>query len=99
MAPGRREVAVTVKVIGDLRRFAPADVLAIQGSGCTVADAVSELVRRNPLLQEQVFDREGRMHYATVLMLDGRAAAWPRDRETAIGDGGELVLTRFHSGG
>jgi hypothetical protein len=60
---------------------------------------VEELVRRNPRLGEQLFDREGRLHYATVLALDGCAAGWPQDRDTVIGDGAELMVTRFHSGG
>jgi hypothetical protein len=92
-------VTVAVRVLGDLRRFVQADTVALDGASYTLGDAVDELVRRNPRLGEQLFDREGRLHYATVLALDGRAASWPQDRERAIGDGGELVLTRFHSGG
>jgi hypothetical protein len=92
-------VAVTVKVVGDLRRFAPADTVEIEGGPCTVGVAVDELIRQNPRLRDQLFDGEGHLHYAMVLALNGRPASWPRDREAQIGDGGELLLTRFHSGG
>ena len=92
-------VAVTVKIVGDLNRFVQARSLELKGARYTLGSAVEELVRRNPRLGEQLFDREGRLHYATVLALDGRAAGWPQDRDTVIGDGVELMLTRFHSGG
>lgn len=92
-------MAVTVRVIGDLSRFVSAATVELDGAQYTLGGAVDELVRRNPRLREQLFDREGRLHYATVLALNGRPAGWPQDRETIIGDGGELMLTRFHSGG
>ena len=34
-----------------------------------------------------------------VLMISGRTAVWPQDKDRVIEDGGELLLTRFHSGG
>jgi hypothetical protein len=92
-------VAVTVRIVGDLSRFVQAHSLELKGARYTLGSAVEELVRRNPRLGEQLFDREGRLHYATVLALDGCAAGWPQDRDTVIGDGVELMLTRFHSGG
>jgi hypothetical protein len=92
-------VTVTVRIVGDLSRFVQAHGLELKGARYTLGSAVEELVRRNPRLGEQLFDREGRLHYATVLALDGRAAGWPQDRDTVIGDGVELMLTRFHSGG
>ena len=92
-------MAVTVRVLGDLRRFVQAGTVALDGASYTLGGAVDELVRRNPRLAEQLFDREGRLFHATVLAFDGRVAGWPQDRETIIADGGELVLTRFHSGG
>lgn len=92
-------MVVTVRVVGDLRRFVQADTVELDGAAYTLGGAVDELVRCNPRLGEQLFDRDGRLHYATVLALNGRPATWPRDRESVIGDGGELMLTRFHSGG
>ena len=92
-------MAVTVKIVGDLSRFVQAHSLELKGARYTLGSAVEELVRRNPRLGEQLFDGEGRLHYATVLALDGRAAGWPQDRDKVIGDGVELMLTRFHSGG
>lgn len=92
-------MAVTVRIVGDLSRFVQAHSLELKGARYTLGSAVEELVRRNPRLGEQLFDREGRLHYATVLALDGCAAGWPQDRDTVIGDGAELMVTRFHSGG
>ena len=92
-------MAVRVRIVGDLSRFVREDTLDLGGSQYTLGGAVDELVRRNPRLREQLFDREGRLHHAIVLALNGRPASWPQERESAIGDGGELMLTRFHSGG
>jgi hypothetical protein len=92
-------VSVTVKVIGDLSRFTSSDTTEMEGSGWTVGSAVDELVRRNPGLSASMFDTEGRLHYAIFLRCGGRPVVWPQDREQPIDDGGELLLTRFHSGG
>lgn len=92
-------VAVTVRVVGDLRRYVQADSLELDAAPCTLGGAVEELVGRNPRLEEQLFDQQGRLHHATVLAINGRPVGWPQDREIVIADGGELMLTRFHSGG
>jgi molybdopterin converting factor small subunit len=92
-------VAVTVRIVGDLSRFVQAPSLELQGARYTLGSAVEELVRRNPQLGEQLFDREGRLRHATVLALDGRVAGWPQDRDMVLEDGVEFMLTRFHSGG
>jgi hypothetical protein len=92
-------VPVTIRVVGDLRRFVDADEVELGGTACTLGTVLDELTGRNPRLQEQLFDREGRLHYAVVLSVNGRAASWPQHRELLIEDGGEMIVTRFHSGG
>jgi hypothetical protein len=92
-------VSVRIRVLGDLRRFTDAESTDFEGGGWTVGSAVEELIRRNPGLDSAMFDAQGRLQYAMVLRLCGRPATWPQDRDTAIEDGGELLVTRFHSGG
>jgi molybdopterin converting factor small subunit len=92
-------VSVRVRLVGDLRRFAESDAIEIEGGECSLAAAVDELVGRNPRLGKELFDEKGRLHYAVVLVASGRTATWPRDRDTLIADGEELLVTRFHAGG
>ena len=92
-------MAVTVRVVGDLTRFMSADRVRLDGSGWTLAAALEELMRLHPALRGQLFDDHMRIHYALVMMAGGRPVAWPKDRDTAVKDGDELLLTRFHSGG
>lgn len=95
-------MAITVKVVGDLRRFAEDEMVEFEvGSpgGCNLGTAVDELVRRNPRLANELFDEKGRLKYTSLLVLDGQTAAWPQDKDRPIEDGAEVVLTRFYSGG
>jgi hypothetical protein len=95
-------VPVTIKVVGDLRRFASTDNVELAaGSGATwtLGGAVDELLRQNPRLESELFDDAGRLRYTSLLILDGRSAAWPQEKDKPIGDGAELILTRFFSGG
>jgi hypothetical protein len=92
-------VAITVRVLGDLRRFIPEECTEMEGVGWSVGRALDELVRRDPRLQMAMFDAQGRMQHAIVMRVDGRPVTWPKDKDTLIEDGGQLLLTRFHSGG
>ena len=90
---------ISVRVLGDLRRFISAETTELEGDGWSVGRAVDEIIRRNPALRDAMFDFQGRMQHAIVLRTAGRPATWPADKETLIEDGGQLLLTRFHSGG
>lgn len=90
---------IRVRVLGDLLRFVPAETTEMEGSGWSVGTALSEFVARNPLLGEAIFDAQGRLHYAMLLRASGHSVAWPQDKDKSIEDGGELMMTRFHSGG
>jgi hypothetical protein len=92
-------MSIRVRVLGDLRRFIPAEITEIDGSGWSVGTALEELMRANPKLRDSILDAKGRMHYAIVLRVGGRPVNWPYDKDVPIEDGGELLLTRFHSGG
>ena len=95
-------MAITVKVIGDLRRFAVNDVVELEpgaSGGLDLGAAVGEFVRMNPELATELFDEQGRLHYTSLLILNGRSAAWPQDKDKSVEDGAEVVLTRFFSGG
>jgi hypothetical protein len=95
-------VAITVKVVGDLRRFAESDTVEFETGAhgeCDLATAVDELVRRNPRLAGELFDEQGRLRYTSLLILNGRSAAWPQDKDRPVEDGAQVVLTRFYSGG
>lgn len=95
-------MAITVKVVGDLRRFAENETVEFEAGspgGCILGTAVNELVRRNPRLAKELFDEEGRLKYTSLLVLNGQTAAWPQDKDKPIDDGAEVVLTRFYSGG
>jgi hypothetical protein len=92
-------LAVTVRVVGDLRRFADGDTFEVADGPCTIRAAVNEVIGRNPELSAQIFDREGRLQYGMVLSLNGRTANWSSERDIQIENGDELLLTRFHSGG
>ncbi len=95
-------MAITVKVIGDLRRFAENDTIEFETGASgehNLGTAVDELIRRNPRLANELFDEQGRLRYTSLLILNGQSAAWPQDKDRAIEDGAEVVLTRFFSGG
>jgi molybdopterin converting factor small subunit len=92
-------VAVKVRLVGDLTRFVGPEPIELEGAGCTLGAAFDELTRRFPRLGRELFDDRGRLHYAVVLVIGGRTAIWPRDKDSPIEDGGEFLLTRFHSGG
>jgi len=92
-------VSVKVRLVGDLRRFVEHEAIEIEGGGLTLAAALDELRRRYPQLGAELFDDQGRMHYALVLTTNGRRATWPDDKDRLIEDGCELMLTRFHCGG
>jgi molybdopterin converting factor small subunit len=95
-------VAITVKVVGDLRRFTGTDIVEVEtgpSGGCSLGTAVDELVHRNPALANELFDQQGRLRYTSLLILNGRSAAWPQDKDRPIEDGAEVILTRFYSGG
>ena len=92
-------MSVKVRLIGDLRRFVDSEALKIGREGCSLGVALDELARLYPRLGAELFDGQGRLHYAVVFTIDGRRAIWPDDKDRLIEDGGELMLTRFHSGG
>jgi hypothetical protein len=92
-------VSVTVRLVGDLHKYSDAEVVEIVGTGWTLGTALDEVVRQNPRLSGELFDDAGRLRYTTLLVLNGRSAAWPQDRGMSIEDGTEVVLTRFYSGG
>jgi molybdopterin converting factor small subunit len=90
---------VTVRLVGDLRRFADAEAVEIAGPVCTLGSAMEELGRRYPTLGAQLLDDQGRLRYTTLLIVNGRSLTWPQDREVLIEPGGELLITRFVAGG
>lgn len=94
-------MSVKVRVIGDLRRLVDADIVEIEvGDGeHTIGAAFDAVIRRYPPLAAELLDDKGRLHYAMTLATGGRRVSWPQDRDELIEDGGELMLTRFHSGG
>lgn len=92
-------MAIRVRLIGDLRRFVDSELVNIEGGSQTLSSTLRELARLHPRLGKELFDQQGRMHYAVVLMTDGRRLQWPDDEERLIENGGELLLTRFHSSG
>jgi hypothetical protein len=91
-------VPVKVRLIGDLRRFADVESIETEG-GCTLGTALDGLARQHPRLGTELFDGQGRLHYAVVLMVGDRRVTWPDDGDTPIEDGQQLMLTRFHAGG
>ena len=95
-------MAITVKVIGDLRRFVENDTVELESGApgeCNLGTAVDEMLRQNPRLATEVFDERGRLRYTSLLILNGQTAAWPQDKDRPIEDGAEVVMTRFFSGG
>lgn len=92
-------MGIRVRLIGDLRRFVESETVEVEGGGRSLAAALDELARLHTRLGRELFDEQGRLHYAVVLMTSGRRALWPEDAERFIEDGGELMITRFHSGG
>ena len=92
-------MAVTIRVVGDLCRFAQTDTVEVEGAPRSLGSVVDELVRRSPRLGKELFDEQGRLRYTSLLILNGRSAAWPQDKDRPIEDGAEVVLTRFFSGG
>ena len=92
-------MAVTVKLMGGLHRFADSETIDIEGEGCTLGVAIDEIARRYPKLGAQLLNDEGKLRYMTLLVLTGRSLTWPQDRKEPIADGGELLIMRFMAGG
>jgi molybdopterin synthase sulfur carrier subunit len=92
-------MAVTVRLVGDLRRFADTEVVEVAGPACTLGSVMEELGRRHPALGAQLLDDQGRLRYTTLLIVNSRSLTWPQDREVLIEPGGELLITRFVAGG
>jgi hypothetical protein len=95
-------MAIAVKVIGDLRRFAESDTVEFEPGAigeCNLGVALDALIRRNPRLAAELFDEQGQLRYTSLLILNGRSAAWPQNKDKPIEEGAEVVLTRFFSGG
>ncbi|HLA80560.1 MAG TPA: hypothetical protein VJP78_02865 [Thermoleophilia bacterium] len=92
-------MSITLRLLGDLSAVAGAETVEVDGGGWSLRTAVDELVRRYPRLGRELFDERGRLKYTSLLVVDGRPASWPQDKDKPIEDGGELVLTRFFSGG
>ena len=57
---------ISVRVLGDLRRFIAAETTEMEGEGWSVGRAIDELARRNPPLRDAMFDSHGRMQHAIV---------------------------------
>ncbi len=98
MARGLR-MAIKVRFIGELRSCTGKDSVELAGGGRSLGAVVDELVRLYPRLGEALFDSQGRLRYPSLLVIDGHSASWPQDRQRLVEDGGELVITRFYSGG
>jgi hypothetical protein len=96
---GGPRVVVTVRVIGELSRFADAATVEVNGVGISLGSAIDEIVERNPRLGQELFDDQGRLRYTSLLVLNGQSAAWPEERDKPIEDGGGVVFTRLNSGG
>lgn len=92
-------MSIRVRVVGDLRRFVETDPVELDGGGRALDTVLEELGRVHPRLGRELFDAQGRLHYAVVITIDGRRTMWPDGRDTLVEDGGELMLTRFHTGG
>lgn len=89
---------VRIRLIGDLRRFADVDSIETEGIA-TLGTALDALARQHPRLGKELFDAQGRLHYAVVFMVGDRRVMWPDDSDAPIEDGEQLMLTRFHAGG
>lgn len=92
-------MSIKVRVVGDLQRFVEPGTVEIDGGRLSLSASMAELVRRYPLLGRELFDEQGRLHYAVVIALNGRRMAWPDDGGTIISDDDEVMVTRFHCGG
>ena len=92
-------MSVTIRVVGDLRRFVEGETVEVCDAGCSLGAALEHLVCLCPQISGELFDEHGRLHYALVLATRGRRLSWPQDRDVSMEDGQELLLTRFHRGG
>ena len=92
-------MSVTIKVVGDLRRFVEGETIEVCDAGCSLGVALERFLCLYPQIGRELFDEHGRLHYALVLATGGRRLSWPQDRDVSMEDGQELLLTRFHRGG
>ncbi len=92
-------MSLRIRVVGDLRRFVEPETVQINGEKWSLGSAVDELVRLYPSLGRELFDDRGRLHYAVVIVVNGRPVVWPQGKDELIENGGEMMITRFHCGG
>jgi hypothetical protein len=90
---------ITVKLMGDLGRFADSPTMVLKGGQRSLAEALAEVVDRYPALEAELFDGLGRLTSAMLLVVGGRSLSWPDEGDMTIDDGGELLLMRFLAGG
>jgi hypothetical protein len=90
---------ITAKLLGDLSRFTESPTITLEGGPRSLGEVLDEVVRRCPLLQNQLFDEQGGVRNSLLLAVGGRSLKWPGDKGSAIEDGGELLVMRYLAGG
>jgi hypothetical protein len=92
-------MSITVKLLGDLGRFAESPTVAVEGGPHSLAEVLDELTGRYPQLRAQLFDEQGGVRSSLLLAVGGRSLKWPADGGSPIEDGGELLVMRYLAGG
>ncbi len=92
-------MAITVRLVGELARCAGTEAVELAGGQRSLASVLEELLGLFPRLREELFDAQGHLRYTSLLVTEGRSASWPQDKDRVIREDGQLVITRFYSGG
>jgi hypothetical protein len=92
-------MSITVKLMGDLGRFADSPAVVLEGGPLGLAEVLDELILRYPSLRSQLFDDQGGIRASLLLAVKGRCMKWPEDEGSIIEEGGEVLVMRYLAGG
>lgn len=65
----------------------------------TIEDAVRELFRRHPSLEQEMLGPDGKIDYTYRLFLNGESVSQWQDMQRSLRDGDELVILMMLAGG
>lgn len=92
-------MSITVKLMGDLGRFADSPTITLEGGPLGLAEVLDLLILRYPLLRSQLFNDQGGTRTSLLLAVKGRCMKWPEDEGSIIENGDELLVMRYLAGG
>ena len=90
-------MGIEIDIPSYLRSFA-SDKEAVEVSGGTIGECLNDLIRKYPLLENEIFDKKGKLLSVFEIYLNG-ASAYPDELAREVKDGDEIHLLAMLAGG